>query len=630
MNKTSNASLKAALAIAAIASFVASPACDCGAPAIDPALVAGDGFDNVVAVDDRTVLLRFSVDLKDASGAFGVVNYTVVPPVDVGVDVEKTGARELTLRTDAALVPGAVYTVEVDGAVAADGRKLSGTINFTAAVDVDVRRVRIVVNDVETARLHDELVVLATVGEAGAFSEALVERPLVDVGGAFVAEFDVVADPARTVDAADDADPVADRRAYGVILNDGTGGLASALVQFVVPAGDGPFDVELDVLSPLQIVDPPVLDTLPDPPVDDAPGDGRRVVRIVVDDRASRELTAPALKVSFGADGQFDASFPQTLTLTPMSGDNVGYWEAVVAVAVDPARVVDGTSADTFPYFAFLVEAGVAYEALSVSVVAPDENAQTVRLALGNPEWTPVTFRVDASRAYLNVSGSERGVRSGEAVFLTGEWSQAVDALGSNCGDAFSGGEQLCLKMRELDDKPGVWTRTLWLPPGRPYGWKVVRCDAAAGCAPLNRLVSSSGRAFATVMKNLVTDNVDAFADPSCGLVDPLNPQATAAAGSVFDYRQATVFQGSGVGGEEDPSGTPDGLRMFKQEVPDLVVVVADVPQKTRVIHVATWRDVNLGSTPQQIISGNLAVDLGPADYDDGFIGRFPASREEP
>ena len=84
------------------------------------------------------------------------------------------------------------------------------------------------------------------------------------------------------------------------------------------------------------------------------------------------------------------------------------------------------------------------------------------------------------------------------------------------------------------------------------------------------------------------------------------------------------------MGSEPDPSGTPDGLRMFKQEVPDLAVVVGNVALKTRVIHVGTWRDVNLGNTPDEIVTQHLAVALGPSDYDDSFIGRFPPSREEP
>jgi hypothetical protein len=208
-----------------------------------------------------------------------------------------------------------------------------------------------------------------------------------------------------------------------------------------------------------------------------------------------------------------------------------------------------------------------------------------------------------------------------ESIFLTGEWQQAADYLGNNCGDAFTGGENACLEMRELSDHPGVWQRTLWLPGGRPYGWKVVRCTAGYGCGDLNNLVSSSGRAFATVMKNLASENRDAFAAPEVVIIDPVNPG---------EFAGGVVYVGEGIGSEPDPAGTPDGNTMFKQEVPDLVVVVDTVPLKTRVIHVATWRDVNLPNTPQEIVAQELSIELTPADYDDGFIGRFPASRAEP
>ena len=56
----------------------------------------------------------------------------------------------------------------------------------------------------------------------------------------------------------------------------------------------------------------------------------------------------------------------------------------------------------------------------------------------------------------------------------------------------------------------------------------------------------------------------------------------------------------------------------------------AEQALKTRVFHVGTWRDVNLGLTPQQIIDDAAPIELGPADYDDGMIGRYPPSREEP
>jgi hypothetical protein len=621
------------LLAAALAASLLGGSCECGAPPLDPSELIGDGFAAVDAVDAQTVRVRFAdpVEADSVADAFSLTDFTSVPPLGFEVLPRRTAEREVTLSVARNLVAGVSYTIVVDGVRTTTGRTLSGTLNFTAVGGVgDTTTVRVVVEDVETARRHTTgLQLLVTLADDGAFSESLQSRPIADEGDVFAATLTVGVDPGRTVDPSDDADVAVDRRPYGLMLVDGAGRMASNLVTFVAPTTES-VEVRVSVLPPIEIIDEPVVDVLPPPPVDDNVGDGLKQVRLVVDDRAARELVLPQLKVSFGADGTFDESFPRTLTLTPMTGDDAGYWETTVAVRVDPARVLDGTTAQTFPYFAFLVEDGTAYEALAVSVVAPDEAPQTVRVSLGNPTYTPVTFRVDASRAYLNTSGSERGVRAGEAVFLTGEWQIAVDALGNNCGDAFSGGEQPCLKMREIPGKPGVWQRTIWLPPGRPYGWKAVRCDAAEGCGPLNRLVSSAGRAFATVMKNLATDNVDAFADGQVGIIDAVNPTTTQAAGRTIDYTGATVFQGARVGSEPDPSGTPDGLRMFKQEVPDLVVVVAAQPIVTRVVHVGTWRDVNLGVTPQQIISGSLSVELTPVDYDDGFIGRFPPSREEP
>ncbi len=632
--KNRNTFARTVVLLALVVSVGAPGGCDCGAPPgegeVDGA--AGDGFVGVVVVDDRSVLVRFSEPVSEDSlaGSFVVGNFTVVPPVRVDVSVAPAADDEAVLTSSSPFVAGTRYTVVVEGVQTTGGRTLSGTLNFTArGGGLASTTVRIVVPDVETARRHTGLAALATVASDGSFSETLVPWPLVDEGDVFAATLPVFVDPARTLDRGDDGDVAVDHRAFAVLLVDEVGRMASALTPFIVAVDDPP-DVVVDVLQPFEVADQPAVDRLPAPPEDDAPGDGVKRVRIVVDDRAARELRSPQLRTSFAADGTFDVSFPQTLALAPMTGDDDGYWQATVSVRVDAARRLDGSTPETFPYIAYLVEGGVPYEALSALVVAPDETPQTVRLSLGNPEWTPVTFRVDAGRAYLNPSGSERGVRAGEAVFLTGEWQQAVDALGANCGDAFSGGEQTCLRMRPLPGHDGVWTRTIWLPPGRPYGWKVVRCDAADGCGPLNSLVSSSGRAFATVMKNLATDNTDAFADANVGIVDVVNPASTLAGGQVRDYTRAVVYEGEGAGSEPDPAGTPDGATMFKQEVPDLVVVVARQALRTRVVHVGTWRDVNLGVTPQQILDGNLSVDLGTSDYDDGFVGRFPPSREEP
>lgn len=613
-----------------LAALLLGSSCTCGTPPPPPGTIEGDGFASLVAVDATTVKLKTQKKLDQGSvkaSAFRIRDFTLVPPAEIAISNATASAPDEVTLTTAALAGGTTYTLIVDAIKDETGRTIKGTLNFTlGGVDTagDAVPVQIVVSDLEVARAWPGgLSVLATVAADGSFSEELVSYPLVDDGARFVATIQVKTDPSRTVESSDDDDPILDRRAYAALVVDGAGRLASSLTPFAVTAAT---TVEIPVVPPPDVVVTPG-DDLPAPPEDANPGDGVKVVRLVVDDRASRELVSPAVRASFTSAGDFDASFPQTVPLTLRQD---GFWEAVVSIKVDPNRTLEGSTLETLPYITTLEEQGVNYENLSANLIAPDEDPETVLLALGNAEWTPVTFRVDVGGAYLDENGTQKGVFPNEAVFLTGEWLNAVDAFGNNCGDGFRGGENLCLKMRELPDHPGVWQRTLWLPPGRPYGWKVVRCDAEDGCGPLNTLVTSSGRAFATVMKNLATDNVDAFADPDVGIVDPLDLENVVAGGQTLDYTGASVYQGTGQGSEPDPAGTPDGQRMFKQEVPDLAVVVGDVPITTRVMHVGTWRDVNLGLSPQQILEQSATVDLGASDYDDGFIGRFPPSREAP
>ncbi len=617
-----------ALLTLALVAVCARCACE---PPLDDGELVGDGIAAVVALDARTVELSFSRAINRGSvtpAVFAIKDFTVVPPAGVAVESAEA-ADDKTVRIGTApLSAGTRYTLEIAGLTDAQGRALDGTVNFVASGLGGPVEVEVVIADVETARRHDSLTLLATVDDDGTFAESMVAYPVVDEGSRFVGRLTVLADAARTLDAGDDGDLTVDRRPLALILVDGVGRMASVLVTFVVPDASANV-VPVEVLPPLDIQGPET-DPLPEPPEDTAPGDGLRVVRVVVDDRAARELLDPELKVAVAADGSFDASFPRALPLAPMSGDLQGYWEATIEVKVDPARVADGTALETFPYFAYLVEQGVPYESLDVAVVAPDETPITVRLSLGNPAWVPVTFRVDVSRAYVTPSGSVRGRYPSESIFLTGEWQSAVDALGNNCGDGFKGGENPCLQMRELGSHPGVWQRTVWMPGGRPYGWKVVRCETDVGCGPVDRRVTSSGVPFPTVMKNLATDNADSATDPGVGIVDPLMPATTQTGSGVRDYSSAAVYVGTRIGLEPDPSGTPDGARMFKQEVPDLAVSPDTRPLKTRVFHVGTWRDVNLDVTPQQIVEQDLAVELNPFDYDDGFIGRYPPSREEP
>lgn len=610
----------------------------CPSPTVgDPLVALGDGFVSIQSIDETTLEVKFNRAAKGdtlVAANFHINDFTVIPPVNAQIASVTASDNNQTVRlTTSPLLAGKTYTLSLQNVLDNDGHAFGSSINFVAQGQSPRVTVEVRMSNVEIARQYENLRLLATVdADSGSFSEEMQSYPIQSEGDAYVARLEVQIDPNRTLSRGDDSDPSVDRRAYAVRAVDEQGRAASPLVLFALTSTDDSRNIGLDLQAPPDIVITPTepTDVLPPAPIDANPADGVKVVRLVVDDRASKELVSPKLKVSFSAAGQFDATFPQTLNLTPMTGENAGYWEATVNVAVDANRTLDGQTPETFAYVAYLVENGTEYEALNVSMIAPDETPETVRLRLGNPAWTPVTFRVDVSRAYLTPDGSKRGVYPGESAYLTGEWQEATDALGANCGDAFTGGEKTCLRMRELVGKPGVYTRTLWLPPGRAYGWKVVRCEAEYGCGPLNQLVASSGRAFATVMKNLVTDNVDAFADPAVGVVDPLAPASTTAGGRTFDYSSATVYVGGATGAEPDPADTPDGRHMFKQEAPDLPVVVQNIPIVTPVYHVGTWRDVNLGKTPTQIIEESSTVDLNSFDYDDGFIGRFPPSRAEP
>ncbi len=638
-NAPSNFNLRM-VALGAMLASLGLSACDCGSPPPGTELPLGDGFQSLTAVDATTLTLRTTRALDPASvttAAFQLNRFTTVPPEQLVMTAATLDEDTLVTLTTAPLLAGQTYTLDVS-VLDIDGFAIEGTLNVTGVGDGPRIPIEIEVTNPIVAEEYGALFALVTVDlETGFFSEEMVEievsREVEAEGARYLSRLEVRVDANRTLEVGDDDDAAVDRRAYAVRIVDEFGRVASPLVLFALPTADAERTIEVELVRPPQIVTEPSTpppEVLPDPPVDETPDDGSKMVRIVIDDRIARELSTPSLKLAFDATGGFDATFPQTLEMTRMEAPFEGFWELLVAIDVDTARVADGQTQDTFPYFAYLVEAGVEYEGLSVALVAQDEASQTVQLALGNPEWTPVTFRVDVSGAFLVPDGSEKGHYPNEAVFLTGEWLTAVDALGNNCGDAFSGGEQPCLRMREDAAHAGVWTRTIWLPPGRPYGWKVVRCDALDGCGPLNQVVASSGRAFATVMKNLVTDNVDAFADAEVGLVDPLDLANTPAAGDVYDYSSAEVYVGNAEGAETDPPGTPDGAQMFKQEAPDLVVVVAEDTIVTRVFHVGTWRDVNLGRTPAQIVDDATPLQLGVYDYDDGFIGRYPPSRADP
>jgi hypothetical protein len=256
--------------------LVLSQACTCEAP-LAPGEVLGDGFISARAVTSSSVEVKFSRNIDKGSvskGAFSISDYTVVPPVDIEVKKAEAKSDVLVALGTGGLVPGTRYTLTVKGLKDAQGRPLDGTLNFVATGAGAVVSVEIEIADVETARLHTALSALATVNDDGSFSEDLQAYPVIDEGSRFVARMDVQIDAARTLDSGDDTDVTIDRRPYAVLLMDDAGRMASALVRFVLPDEGSVRTVPVAVLPPIEIVDPPDTDVLPDPPEDPNPADG--------------------------------------------------------------------------------------------------------------------------------------------------------------------------------------------------------------------------------------------------------------------------------------------------------------------------------------------------------------------
>ena len=572
------------------------------------------------ATDATHVELRFACRLDGGSasepGNYQIGDYTVVPPAPLSVTAAATapGRVMLTTGTQRALT---TYTVHAQGVTDADGNQLDGSANFIGVGDGNRAPITLQVDDRYNQNLK-QLVVLASVDPlTGVFVHTPARVPLLDADGdhVFEGQLLVAVDPARTQDTVDDR-LGSQYMAYSVRAVDEADRPLSNLVLFEVK-DEKPQTVKVPLLS------------VPEPP----PPEGLVTVTFKVDDRPARALAAPSLKASFDADGKFDDGFPTTISLADQDGD--GLWEGTAKVRIAPARVVGGTTPTTKPYSVSLVESGTPYSARSTDFAVPDEKPVAVELLIGSKDKVPVTFRVDVAKAWLKADGVALGLYPGEAVFLTGEFGVAEDAFGQNASDAFSGGENVVLQMTERGDHPGVWERTIFLPKGRPYGWKVVRCPKDKGCSQLNKMVTSSGRAFPTVMKNLVTELCDAgktsWTDAECKSPKVIDPRALSTVNTgqgTLDYSKATIYEGTGQGptDQKDPPGTPTPTLMFKQEIPDLVADVKDQALELPVYVIGTWRDMNLPGTPSDIISAGKIIELAKTDYDAGLIGGAPPS----
>jgi hypothetical protein len=522
--------------------------------------------------------------------------------------VTLTTAAQTALKT---------YTLLIDEVEDDDGNAIRASVNFVGVGKADAAAVTFRVDDRYNAALEEAWLLASIDPLTGVFSHFSHRIPLADTDGdhVFTTKLQVAVDPARTKSTSDDR-LGAQHLAYSVRAVDAKDRPLSKLVLFEV-ADAKAATVKVPLLS------------VPEPP----PPEGVVTVTFKVDDRPARALKKPSLKLSADDEGLFDDQFPTTVALTDKDGDDV--WEGTAEVRIAPKRTLSGTTSETKPYSAYLVEGTTPHSGRSVDFTVPDEKAVTATILMGNKQLVPVTFRVDVSKAWLDTAGVNKGLYKGEAVFLTGEFGVAEDAFGQNATDAFSGGENVVLQMVERTDHPGVWERTIFLPPGRPYGWKVLRCPKDKGCTQLNKMVTSSGRAFPTVMKNLVTELCDAgktsWTDPECSgpvVVDPRQLTQVKTGAGTLDYSKAKIYAGTGGGlkDQQDPKGTPTAALLFKQEIPDLVVDLKTKAVQTPVHVIGTWRDVNITGSPSDIISGGKVIDLSKTDYDAGMVGKAPPS----
>lgn len=552
-----------------------------------------------IAVDATTVEVLFTEALDPSSvvlDAMLILAPFERPITDLSIEEVQVDGTLLTVRTGAQhggrLYALSLGTLRFEGIERAD---YPTQVNFSGHGLAPVR----IVLDTEGFVAPETINALVTIDPAtGAYSREVRTVPMMREGSStiFSANISARIDP---------------QQQFGARAVTGDGDEAGRLTVFSVSSTAA---VTVQLASDL----PRIPEFLA--PIDPVPGDGFAPVKIILDDRAARELEQPQIRSSIDASGRFDISVARLDGLTRLTEKGRVY-ELTLNVAVDPARVLGGSTVDTFPYVLFLVEQGEDIPQRGATFEMLREEPQVIVIPMGNPALVPVRFRVDVKNAFVDEPGAVRGKYPGEGIFLTGEFPSAEDALGRLAADAFTGGERATLEMKERPDAPGIYEKTIFMPPNRPYGWKVVRCPTGEGCAELNRHVLSSGRAFPTVMKNLVTANVDAAQSSAVKVIDPSAlSMVELEGGQIEDYSNARVS----VDGMEEPARTI----MFKQEVPDLVVTVATTPLTTPIYVVGTWRDVNIPSTPLEIISMGGTIELTPYDYDDGTLGKFPILRD--
>jgi hypothetical protein len=575
--------VKASSAFILVSFLTASGACR-----MEPSETTISVFARARASDAQTVVIRFSepIDVdRSRLDQLAISTAQTVAAQDLGITSYEIIDNELMIKT-VTHRGGAVYSVRLEGIefIAIMDSDAPSQVNFAG---FGLGRVQVQL-DTRGFVLDSDLELLATVEpDTGRYRDTLQTIVFTQdaIANVFTATLSVQIDPTRV---------------YAVRAQTQDQKPASELLSFTVTS----------TRSQTLTLNCSLEQTPEFPaPIDRIVGDNMAPVRIIVDDRLARELQAPKLRLSINAMGEFDLASETLVRLRKIPGYDRVY-DTTVNIVLDEARRLDGATESTFPYIAYLVERDEDFPARGLEFTMTTERPQTHVILVGNPALVPVTFRVDAGQAWLEPDGQLKGVYPRESLFLTGEFPAAEDAFGRIAADAFTGGERTTLRMKRRTDAHDVFEKTVFMQPDRPYGWKVVRCPAEEGCAAINRRVTSSGRAFPTVMKNLVSQNQDAASNPAVVVIDPAQPGA---------YESAVVS----LSGDETPSHSV----IFKQEVPDMVVHVKREPIITPIHVIGTWRDVNIPTKPVELIEQGGVIDLNPFDYDSGWIGVAPLVR---
>jgi hypothetical protein len=196
-----------------------------------------------------------------------------------------------------------------------------------------------------------------------------------------------------------------------------------------------------------------------------------------------------------------------------------------------------------------------------------------------------VTFKAVVDFAWLSVDGASRGLPPGQGLYLTGTVmrdARAVDGadLRVTGRTDVAGVDGFRFEPTdELVDGAPVYALNLRLPPGT-YAYKLAYGDAALARDPPVTLE--------TVTKSLATRN-----DLGGVAVDPRTLQG----------RDGTSYAGARL--STNGNDLPGPGVLFKREVPDDVLVVAEIDRALNPTVIGTWRDVPFGRG---------------ADYDDGLV----------